>query len=81
MPLRSEPQPGLGHAVRQRREHLGLTQKDAANLADVHPTWWSRLESGERNPTWGTVTRIAAALNTTVADLAASAERGHLTDP
>lgn len=42
--------------------------------AGIHPTWISHIESGRNNPAWGSVRRIAAALDVSLADLAALAE-------
>lgn len=46
-----------------RRMKLKLTQSEAATLAGMHQSNWSRIENGERtNPSLDTVQRIAAAL-------------------
>jgi transcriptional regulator with XRE-family HTH domain len=74
MAPRTEPQPGLGRAIKQRREALGLSQEGLGHRAEIHPTWISHLESGRNNPAWGSVRRIAAALDLTVSELAALAE-------
>lgn len=74
MPPRAEPQPALGRAVRQLREERGLTQEAIAHVADVHPTWVSRLESGSLNPSWGMVERVAEGLGVSVSELARAAE-------
>jgi transcriptional regulator with XRE-family HTH domain len=74
MAPRTEPQPGLGRAIKQRREALGLSQEELGHRAEIHPTWISHLESGRNNPAWGSVRRIAAALDLTVSELAALAE-------
>jgi transcriptional regulator with XRE-family HTH domain len=75
VPPRSEPQAGLGYAIRQIRLARGLAQETLAHAADTHPTWISHLESGRNNPSWGTVRRICAVLDVTVADLAALADQ------
>lgn len=74
MVAHSEPQPALGGAIKSAREARGLMQEELAHRADLHPTWVSRLESGDKNPTWATVARIAAALDMRVSELAALAE-------
>lgn len=74
MAPRTEPQPGLGRAIKERREAQGLSQMRLGELAGIHMTWVSHIESGRNNPAWGTVKRIAAALDLTVAELAARAE-------
>jgi XRE family transcriptional regulator, regulator of sulfur utilization len=75
MPPRAEPQAALGQAVKKLREEKGLTQEAVAHLADVHPTWVSRMEGGLLNPSWGMVARIASALGVSMSDLAKAAER------
>jgi transcriptional regulator with XRE-family HTH domain len=42
--------------------------------SEVHPTWISHIESGRNNPAWGSIKRIAAALDLKVSELAARAE-------
>ena len=71
---RTEPQLGLGAALREFRVSRGLSQEELAHGASLHPTWISHLESGRENPSWGTVRRLASALDITLADLAARAE-------
>jgi transcriptional regulator with XRE-family HTH domain len=73
-----EPQEALGLAIRQLRQDRALTQRQLADAADVNETWISHIEAGRTNPAWGTVARIAAALEMTISGLAAHAER--LTD-
>jgi transcriptional regulator with XRE-family HTH domain len=70
-----DPQPALGKAVRRVRERVGLTQEQLGLQAGVHPTWISALESGRSNPAWGTVRRVAGALDVKMLELAALAER------
>ena len=74
MAPRTEPQPGLGRAIRQLRTERGLSQEELGLRAEIHPTWISHLESGRNNPAWGSVRRIAAALDVKLAELAALAE-------
>lgn len=73
MAPRSDPQVALGEAIRQTRTARGFSQEEVAHGADLHPTWLSHIEAG-RNPSWGTVRRIAAALGVEVSDLARLAE-------
>lgn len=74
MAPRTEPQPSLGQAIKQRREEQGLSQEELGLRAGIHPTWVSHIESGRNNPAWGSVRRIAAALDLKVSELAARAE-------
>jgi transcriptional regulator with XRE-family HTH domain len=75
MGRRHEPQEALGRAIRQLRDARGLKQKELADAADVNVTAISHIERGRANPAWGTVTRIAAALDVPVSEVAARAER------
>lgn len=59
----------LATAMRSRRLALGLTQAQAAELADVTPAYWQRIEGQRANVTLAVMTRIAAALETTPAEL------------
>lgn len=69
-----DPQVGLARAIRKIRTDAGLSQKDLAQRLGLDPSQMSRLEHGDANPTWGTVKRIAAALDVTLAELAQLAE-------
>lgn len=75
MAPRTEPQPGLGRAIKQLRTERGLSQEEVGLRAEIHPTWISHIESGRNNPAWGSVRRIAAALGVRLSELAALAER------
>lgn len=59
----------FGRNVRRRREKLGLSQERLAELADVHRTYLSGVESGSRNPTLVVIERIAEALSVRPAEL------------
>ncbi len=69
-----DPQVGLARAIRKIRTDASLSQKDLAQRLGLDPSQMSRLEHGDANPTWGTVKRIAAALEVTLAELAQLAE-------
>ena len=71
---RTEPQLGLGAALRELRLERGLSQEELAHRASLHPTWISHLESGRENPAWGTVRRLAVALEVPLGVLAERAE-------
>lgn len=70
-----DPQVGLGLALRQIRTERNLSQEEVAHRASKHPTWISHLESGTRNPSWGTVRQLCIALDISLADLAQLAEQ------
>jgi transcriptional regulator with XRE-family HTH domain len=73
---RSErPQRALGKAVRELRRKSGATQETVAREAGVTIATLSQIERGEGNPTWDTVTGIAAALGVSVVELAKAAEK------
>lgn len=65
---------GLARAIRKARADTDLSQRELAQLVELDPSQMSRLEKGRGNPTWGTVKRIATALEVELADLAALAE-------
>jgi transcriptional regulator with XRE-family HTH domain len=54
--------PDLGRAIRQIREEAGLTQEQVAEVAGLHPTAISHLESGRRNPKYNTLKAVANGL-------------------
>ena len=70
-----QPQPALGNAIREMREKRGLTQEAVAHAAGITTATLGVIERGLSNPTWATVKGIAAALDTTMADVAKRAER------
>ena len=74
MPRRREPQTALGQAIREARQERGLTQREVARRAGADVTWLSRLESGSSNPAWGTLKRLATAMDMRVSELALRAE-------
>lgn len=51
-----------------------MSQEELGQRSDIHMTWISHLESGRNNPAWGSVRRIARALDLRVSELAARAE-------
>ena len=79
MAPRTEPQPGLGKAIRKLRHERELSQEELGHRAGIHPTWISHIESGRNNPAWGSVRRIAEGLGIKISELAATVE--DLEDP
>lgn len=61
--------PSLGPAIRRRRQDLGLTQADLANVADIANETVSRIERGRLTPSVDIAERIAHALGTTLVRL------------
>jgi len=56
--------------VRVWREYRGRSAKDLAVQADVSAPYLSQIENGQRDGTFETMKKIAAALNVTLDDLA-----------
>ncbi len=67
-------QAALGMAVKTRRQELDLTQEQLANETDLHQRWISNVETGKRNPSYGSLRRLAAGLELSAAQLIARAE-------
>jgi transcriptional regulator with XRE-family HTH domain len=68
-------QTALGLAVKHRREELGLTQEQVANDSGLHQRWISNVETGKRNPSYGSLRRLAAGLELSAAELIGRAEQ------
>jgi transcriptional regulator with XRE-family HTH domain len=68
-------QAALGLAVKHRREELGLTQERLSNDTDLHQRWISNVETGKRNPSYGSLRRLADGLGLTASELLARAEQ------
>jgi transcriptional regulator with XRE-family HTH domain len=68
-------QHALGLAVKHRREELGLTQEQLDNNTDLHQRWISNVENGKRNPSYGSLRRLAAGLELSASELIARAEQ------
>lgn len=73
------PAPGfqaaLGIAVKARREELGLTQEQLANDSGLHQRWVSNIETGKRNPSYGSLRRLAEGLGLSASELLQRAEQ------
>jgi transcriptional regulator with XRE-family HTH domain len=52
----------LGKLVKTLRKEAGLTQESLAARADIDNSLISRIERGERNPTWATLSRLSQGL-------------------
>ena len=75
MPRPSSPDPRLASAIRDLRARADLSQEAVAHSAGLTVSAYARIERGEANPTWATVTQIAPALGVTLTQLAAAVER------
>lgn len=65
----TDPRIPLGRAIKRRRLHLGMTQEEVAEAADLHWVYLSGIERGVRNVSVVILSRIAAALKIKVRDL------------
>lgn len=52
----------VGANLRRCRKAAGLTQEQLAFLADLHPTYVSLMERGERNPGFEITTKLIGSL-------------------
>jgi CheY-like chemotaxis protein/DNA-binding XRE family transcriptional regulator len=59
----------LGAAIRVHRARLGLSQEEVAFRSDLHRTYVADIERGARNPSLRSITKLAKALQVSVADL------------
>ncbi len=64
----------IGQVIRALRVERGLTQEELALEADVATSNISRIESGQRLPTFDVLRRLADALRTSVSRIHALAE-------
>jgi transcriptional regulator with XRE-family HTH domain len=71
----SSPDPRLARAIRDLRERADRSQEAVAHSAGLTVSAYARIERGEANPTWVTVTHIAIALDVTLTDLAAAVDQ------
>ena len=65
---------GFGAELKRRRIESGISQERLAELADLHRTYISAVESGKRNLTLESIQRLAQALGATVGSFFASVE-------
>jgi transcriptional regulator with XRE-family HTH domain len=68
-------QAALGHAVKARRQEIGITQEALANDTGLHQRWISNVETGKRNPSYASLRRLAAGLGLSASELLARAEQ------
>jgi transcriptional regulator with XRE-family HTH domain len=59
----------FGNLVRSRRLQMKLTQEELAERADMHFTYVSSTERGERNISLSNIKRLADALGCSMRDL------------
>ena len=66
----------LARNVRRIRAEKGWSQEEAAAASAIHPTYWSQIETGKRNPSLMVVARIAQGLGVPLAELFQDDEDG-----
>ncbi len=59
----------FGERVRNLRKSAGLSQEKLAEISDLHRTYISGVERGERNPSLLSLARIAQALGLPLEEL------------
>jgi transcriptional regulator with XRE-family HTH domain len=59
----------FGANLRRCRKAAGFTQEQLAHLADLHPTYVSLLERGQRNPGYEITMKLIGALGIKADDL------------
>lgn len=59
----------IGEKIRKFRKDKDITQEKLAELAKVDPKSIVDIESGKRNPTLKTISKIAQKLNVPLSDL------------
>jgi transcriptional regulator with XRE-family HTH domain len=59
----------FGARIRELRKDAELSQEDLAELAELHRTYISGIERGERNASLTSIERIAGALNVSLSKL------------
>lgn len=64
----------LGRVLRRLRRARDLSIEDLALRADLHPTYVSSIERGERNPSCGKLSDLALALGVPLSALMQDAE-------
>jgi transcriptional regulator with XRE-family HTH domain len=65
----------FGVAVRTRRARLGFSQEELAHRAGLHRTYITDVENGLRNISLDNISKLAFALEITISQLFALAQR------
>jgi len=69
----------VGLKIKELRERRGMTQSSLAEAAELTSDEVSRIERGVREPRFGTLERLAAALNVAAGELFSGTNRGYIT--
>ena len=64
----------LGQAFRKRREALGFSQESFADHIDMHRTYYSAIERGEKNLQLDTLQKVCEGLETSIWEVFKDAE-------
>lgn len=64
----------IARAISKAREEAGLSQAALAQKADLTPTSIGEVESGEHEPTYGTMRRLALGLDISLPTLVKAIE-------
>jgi transcriptional regulator with XRE-family HTH domain len=72
---RAKRQKALGAAIRAQREETGLSQEEFAHQAKLHRNYVGRVERGELNLSFASLTTIANALGIELSALLREYER------
>jgi transcriptional regulator with XRE-family HTH domain len=80
MPAVRAFQAALGLAAKARRQELGITQEELSLRSELHQRWISNVETGKRNPSYGSLRRLAAGLGLTASELLQRAEQIEASD-
>ncbi|MDJ0583227.1 helix-turn-helix transcriptional regulator [Crocosphaera sp.] len=59
----------FGQAIRRRRRELDFSQEELAEKSELHRTYISSIERGNRNPSLENIKKLADALDISVAAL------------
>ena len=62
----------FGKAIRRRRRELDLSQEQLAERAELHRTYISSIERGQRNPSLENIEKLAKALEISISALFAN---------
>jgi transcriptional regulator with XRE-family HTH domain len=73
--VREQPDPALAALLKRLREERHVTQEQLAFDASITASALSRIERGLNSPGWGTVRRLAKALDVTLVEIAKAVER------
>lgn len=75
MPAATDLLEDLGSALRDARIERRLSQEELSLRTGVHRNYVGGIERGERNPSVATVAKLAGALEVSLSELFARAER------